>query len=125
MQKKLGDAIGETRENAWPKALAMAGVLLVGLVYLQVVMKSKEKWFHFLLMAVFAFGGIQLYQFYQNQQQLDAQIEKYRRRTKSLSSLNSSRESSQGGMSENGEEEQTEVTISDQSASQKGAPAEG
>ena len=36
MEKKLGDAIAETREsrNAWPKAFAMAGALLVGLVYL-------------------------------------------------------------------------------------------
>ena len=44
--------------RSWPKALATAGVLLVGLVYLQVVMKSKEKWFHFLLMAVCSFGAI-------------------------------------------------------------------
>ena len=58
MGRKLSRAIGETRDNPWPKALALAGATLLGLLYLQVVMRSREKWFHFLLMAVFSFGGI-------------------------------------------------------------------
>ena len=58
MERKVGEAMAATRENALPKALALSLAVLAGLAYLQVVMKSKEKWFHFLLMAVFAFGGI-------------------------------------------------------------------
>ena len=61
MEKKLSVVIAETRENTWPKALALAGVTVLGLAYLQFVMKAKEKWFHFLLMAVLTFGGIQFY----------------------------------------------------------------
>ena len=58
MERKVGEAMAEPRENALPKALVLSGVMLAALAYLQVVVNSKEKWFHFLLMAVFAFGGI-------------------------------------------------------------------
>ena len=61
MERKVGEAMAEPRENALPKALVLSGVMLAALAYLQVVVNSKEKWFHFLLMAVLAFGGIQLY----------------------------------------------------------------
>ena len=40
------------------KMLALAGASIAGLMYLQVVINSKEKWFHFLLMAVLTFGAI-------------------------------------------------------------------
>ena len=56
--------IQKSNKNAWPKALGLAGASLLGLMYLKVVINSKEKWFHFLLMAVLTFGAIQIWQFY-------------------------------------------------------------
>ena len=41
-----------------PKELIIGIAAVLGLAYLQVALRSKEKWFHFLLMAVVAFGGI-------------------------------------------------------------------
>ena len=44
-----------------------AGVMaLAGLKYIHVVFYSQEKWFHFSIMAMLAFGSIQLHQFYLN-----------------------------------------------------------
>ena len=41
-----------------PKELIIGVVAVLGLAYLRVALNSKEKWFHFLLMAVVGFGGI-------------------------------------------------------------------
>ena len=88
-----------------PKELVIGVAAVLGLAYLQVTLRSKEKWFHLLLMAVVAFGGIQFYSFLESQQHLDAQIEKYRKRTLNInlsreSSLSSGERATQGSAQE-------------------------
>ena len=62
------------------------GVLCLGsLKYLQIVLYSEEKWFHFSIMAMMAFGSVQLHQFYLNQKQIDSKISDLKQRSNEIS----------------------------------------
>ena len=60
-----------------------AGVIAIAsLKYIQVVWQSQEKWFHFAIMAMMAFGGFQLHQFYLNQKEIESKIDDLKQRSK-------------------------------------------
>ena len=66
---------------------------------MQIIYYSSEKWFHFAILGMMAYGSIQLQQFYLNKSQIDAKIEFLRQRSNAVTSL--SREASSRTKKEN------------------------
>ena len=63
-------------------------LVLAALKYAQIVFYSEEKWFHFALIAMLAFGSIQAQQWYLNQKSIDAKMDSLRQKaTESASAL--------------------------------------
>ena len=58
-----------------PIGIAVACFAIGGLYYLQVIINSSEKWFHLLIVAMLAFAGIQVNQFYLNQKEIEAKMQ--------------------------------------------------
>ena len=54
-----------------PWAVGLAMVFLASLKYLQVIIYSQEKWFHFAIIAMVAFAGFQIHQFLNSMSQYD------------------------------------------------------
>ncbi len=65
--------------------VALGALCLGSLKYLQIVLYSEEKWFHFSIMAMMAFGSVQLHQFYLNQKQIDSKISDLKQRSTEIS----------------------------------------
>lgn len=58
-----------------PIGIAVACLAICGLYYLQVIINSSEKWFHLLIVAMLAFAGIQVNQYYLNQKEIEAKMQ--------------------------------------------------
>jgi len=69
--------IGGSQDKV-PFAIGLIVLALASFKYAQLVFRSQEKWFHFAMMAMAAFGGVQLHQYYLNQRQIDMKIESLR-----------------------------------------------
>ena len=80
-------------EDKLKLALAAGVIALASIKYLHVIFYSQEKWFHFSIIAMLAFGGVQLHTFYLNQKQIEAKIDGLKLR-QSSASRNSSEASS-------------------------------
>ena len=55
-----------------------AVAFICAIKYATVIYNSNEKWFHVLILAMVAFAGLQMHQFYLNQKEIDAKMEALR-----------------------------------------------
>ena len=61
--------------------IAIGVLVLCGIKYLHIVFYSQEKWFHMVILAMVAFGGVQIHQFILSQRQIDSKIDSLRSRS--------------------------------------------
>jgi hypothetical protein len=59
-----------------PKAGLLLLTTLASLLYLKIVLDSKQKWFHAIIVMMGSAVAYQIYAFFLNQQQLDRQIQR-------------------------------------------------
>ena len=98
-QKPLSGAFGKNDNEKMAQIVAIVVLSVASIWYSYYIYFSTQKWFHFAIIGMIAFGSIQMHQFYLNKTEIDAKIELLRQKQQavSLSRETSVNESSSGG----------------------------